>query len=186
MQGSANEKRDTLAGGMIVGNGAIWAPDESFQPSQTSAVEGRDHGAPDRKRRPKLRQLDAKDVDAVFAEDPGAINSLRDVQVHRCFTSYGAYILSMPNLSRVLTVAWFPDTTFSAFSSSSWSASFKYFFYAFSLQSWRVLVMGLQRLSEKDMARRVPVRGPVVALLFVRALNDRRGTCRHRVDAPPL
>lgn len=33
-----------------------------------------------------------------------------------------------------------------------------------SLQSWRVLVMGLQRLSKKDMARRVPVREPLVLL----------------------
>eukprot|EP00903_Cladosiphon_okamuranus_P012772 g11939.t2 len=103
-QGSANEKRETPAGHMIVGDGAIRAPDESFQISQTIAVEGRDHGAPDRKRRPKLRQLDAKNVDAVFAEDPGTINSLRDVQ------------------------------------------------------SWRILVMGLQRLSEKDMSRRIPVK----------------------------
>ncbi|CAM9188476.1 unnamed protein product [Laminaria digitata] len=52
---------------------------------------------------PKLRQLDANDVDAVFAEGQRAINSLRDVQ------------------------------------------------------SWRVLVMGLHRLAEKDMTRRVPV-----------------------------
>ncbi|CBJ27092.1 conserved unknown protein [Ectocarpus siliculosus] len=66
------------------------------------AEESRDHGGQSRIRRPNLRQLDDKDVDAVFAEGPGAINSLRDVQ------------------------------------------------------SWRVLVMGLQRLSGKDMARHVP------------------------------
>eukprot|EP00752_Nemacystus_decipiens_P012837 g11368.t1 len=68
------------------------------------AVGSRGHGALHSRRRPKLRQLDAKDVDAVFAEGPGAIISLRDVQ------------------------------------------------------SWRVLVMGLQRLAEKDMARRMPVK----------------------------
>ena len=38
-------------------------------------------------------------------------------------------------------------------------------------QSWRVLGMGLQRLLEKDMARHVPVRGPVITLSFVRALK---------------
>ncbi|CAM9393497.1 unnamed protein product [Ectocarpus sp. 12 AP-2014] len=66
------------------------------------AEESWDHGGQSRICRPNLRQLDDKDVDAVFAEGPGAINSLRDVQ------------------------------------------------------SWRVLVMGLQRLSGKDMARHVP------------------------------
>ena len=75
---------------MIAGNGATQAPDQSFQPTQnSSAVESQDHGATNRIRRPQLRQLDAKHVDAVYAEDPGAINSLRDVQVHRCVTSYG-------------------------------------------------------------------------------------------------
>ncbi len=44
-------------------------------------MERRDHVTLHRKRHPKLRQLDAKDVDAVFAESPGAVNSLRDVQV---------------------------------------------------------------------------------------------------------
>lgn len=87
MQGST-ETRGETAGGVIVENGAIRAADESFQTSQNRAAESRDHGAPHRKRRLKLRQLDAKDVDAVFAEDPGAINSLRDVQVLRYFTSH--------------------------------------------------------------------------------------------------
>lgn len=35
------------------------------------------------------------------------------------------------------------------------------------LQSWRVLVMGLQRLSGKDMARHVPV-GELGVVLYVR------------------
>ncbi|CAM9593605.1 unnamed protein product, partial [Ectocarpus sp. 8 AP-2014] len=78
------------------------ATDEFFATSRKEAEESRDHGGQSRIRRPNLRQLDDKDVDAVFAEGPGAINSLRDVQ------------------------------------------------------SWRVLVMGLQRLSGKDMARHVP------------------------------
>lgn len=37
--------------------------------------------APPRRRRPKLRQLNANDVNAVFAEGQRAVNSLRDVQV---------------------------------------------------------------------------------------------------------
>lgn len=49
--------------------------------SRKNAVEDRDHATPHRKRQPKLRQLDAKDVDAVYAKGPGAVNSLRDVQV---------------------------------------------------------------------------------------------------------
>lgn len=39
------------------------------------------HRATTRKRRPKLRQLNSNDVNAVFAEGQRAINSLRDVQV---------------------------------------------------------------------------------------------------------
>lgn len=35
-----------------------------------------------------------------------------------------------------------------------------------SLQSWRILAMGLERLSGKDMARRVPVRENYVLLSF--------------------
>ncbi|CAM9867695.1 unnamed protein product [Scytosiphon promiscuus] len=76
----------------------------------TNAVSNRRQGVKNRgpvaspcKRRPKLRQLNANNVDAVYAEGTGAIDSLRDVQ------------------------------------------------------SWRVLVMGLERLFGKDMARRVPV-----------------------------
>ncbi|CAM9345987.1 unnamed protein product [Ectocarpus fasciculatus] len=75
---------------------------EAFTIGRKEAGESQDHEGQYRIRRPNLRQLDDKDVDAVFAEGPGAINSLRDVQ------------------------------------------------------SWRVLVMGLQRLSGKDMARHVP------------------------------
>lgn len=37
--------------------------------------------APPRRRRPNLHQLNANDVNAVFAEGQRAINSLRDVQV---------------------------------------------------------------------------------------------------------
>lgn len=78
-QRQSTEKREESEGGMTVENGAT---------SQNKAVESPRHGALHYKRRPKLRQLDAKDVDAVFAEDPGAIISLRDVQVHRCFNSH--------------------------------------------------------------------------------------------------
>lgn len=57
------------------------AVEKTFETSRSKEIKSRIHAAPDRKRRTKLRQLDAKDVDAVFAEGPGAINSLRDVQV---------------------------------------------------------------------------------------------------------
>ncbi|CAM9979057.1 unnamed protein product [Pylaiella littoralis] len=78
----------------------------TVETSRTKEVKNRDHAAPNGKRKTKLRQLDAKDVDAVLAEGQGAINSLRDVQ------------------------------------------------------SWRILAMGLRRLSGKDMARRIPVKVP--------------------------
>lgn len=79
MQRPSNEKTEE--------SGILRSADESLPTSQNTVVERLDHGALHRQRRPKLRQLDAKDVDAVFAEDPGAIISLRDVQVHHCFTS---------------------------------------------------------------------------------------------------
>lgn len=41
------------------------------------------HWEPPSNHRPKLRQLNAEDVDAVFAEGKRAINSLRDVQVKK-------------------------------------------------------------------------------------------------------
>lgn len=44
----------------------------------------------------------------------------------------------------------------------------------FSLQSWRVLVMGLQRLSDKDMARRVPVSGLLSRFRLFELLKNRR------------
>lgn len=68
---------------MMAETGTIWAADESFKISQNKAAGSREYGASQCKRRLKLRQLDAKDVDAVFAEDLGTINSLRDVQVLR-------------------------------------------------------------------------------------------------------
>lgn len=97
--------RKKTARSTLVEKAAARAPGESFQTSQHSAVEGRAHGVPDRKRRPKLRQLDAKDVDAVFAEDPGAINSLRDVQVHRYLKLFIALRSCFTRMPSVLTVA---------------------------------------------------------------------------------
>lgn len=61
--------------------GAMRAVDEFSDCSRNKTIERRDRATPHPKRQPKLRQLDDKDVDAVFAEGPGAINSLRDVQV---------------------------------------------------------------------------------------------------------
>eukprot|EP00904_Undaria_pinnatifida_P010859 jgi/Undpi1/6903/HiC_scaffold_21.g09378.m1 len=77
--------------------------DELGDGSEETAGNRKNHWEQWRKHPPKLRQLNANDVDAVFAESQRAISSLRDVQ------------------------------------------------------SWRVLVMGLHRLAEKDNARRVPV-----------------------------
>lgn len=61
--------------------GKMQAAGETIEISRRKELESRDNAAPDRKLKTKLRQLDAKDVDAVFAEGQGAINSLRDVQV---------------------------------------------------------------------------------------------------------
>lgn len=51
---------------------------------EATSYQGENGGcglAPPRRRRPSLRQLNANDVNAVFAEGQRAINSLRDVQV---------------------------------------------------------------------------------------------------------
>lgn len=75
------EERVKPAGQFPAEKGKIRTVDKPVETKQKEEAESRDHVAPVHKRKTKLRQLDAKDVDAVFAEGQGAINSLRDVQV---------------------------------------------------------------------------------------------------------
>lgn len=75
-----NEERVKAAGQLHAEKENLRALDKPVETNKSDEVESRDHVAPARKRKTKLRQLDAKDVDAVFAEGQ-AINSLRDVQV---------------------------------------------------------------------------------------------------------
>lgn len=50
--------------------------------AEHSSTVSRDHRTrPPRNRRPNLRQLNADDVDAVYAGSQGMVDSLRDVQV---------------------------------------------------------------------------------------------------------
>lgn len=81
MQRQHHEERVKKAGSLPPEKGEIRAVDMTVETSRTKEVKNRDHAAPNGKRKTKLRQLDAKDVDAVLAEGQGAINSLRDVQV---------------------------------------------------------------------------------------------------------
>lgn len=55
----------------------------TFALNRGEGGESEDPAPSSHKRRPRLRQLNAKNVDAVYAEGSGAINSLRDVQVSR-------------------------------------------------------------------------------------------------------
>lgn len=55
--------------------------DELGDGSEETAGNRKNHWEQWRKHPPKLRQLNANDVDAVFAESQRAISSLRDVQV---------------------------------------------------------------------------------------------------------
>lgn len=82
-----------------------------------NAAERRDHAMMNRKRQPKLRQLDAKDVDAVLAEGPGAINSLRDVQVlvEQTFVSIRLWRFLDPSIAIELIHPRFPSSSFSSY-----------------------------------------------------------------------